>query len=158
MRGGYAGRVDQRRLDSLLRRIAPRGFDPDARTLRPWHRLYAMDVAFPADDRVPKVLGSRITVPNPPRGCPHTVVHAFFHEVGHVQMLFLDVAVLAAAVVPLWGRWLAFAVALPAWQFVWREVAADLYALFHLGPRNVWRGYSHPWRRPPSGRGGRAGA
>jgi hypothetical protein len=100
------------------------------------------------DATISHFFGSRIEVAGDRQNCPHILVHSFVHEVGHVQMLFLDVVVFSAGLSALKGSsWGAYALALVAWQFVWRELTADLYAVTRLGLRNTVLGYSHYWRK-----------
>jgi hypothetical protein len=105
-------------------------------------------VTLRAGEGVPHVLGTRVIVEFDARACPHVVVHAFFHEIGHVQMLPLDVAVFSVlAPLALGVSWLLLVGAFLAWTFVWREVTAEVYAVAKLGLRNALRGYTHLARR-----------
>lgn len=129
---------------SLLARFAPKGYDPQAKSFRPWWRFGRYDVQVRQGEGVSHMLGSRIVVAARQDACPHVVVHGFIHEAGHVQMLFLDIGV-ATATIPaaLEVSWLACAGAVLAWQFVWREITAEVYAVSKLGLRCAVRGYSH---------------
>ena len=140
--------MKQSSLDRLLKRIGPKRYDATARTFRAWHRL-RYPVVFREEEGVDSFGFGKIVIYNAPKACPHEVVHAFFHEIGHCQMLYLDIVVLVIVVAAM-DSVIAAVGALLVWQFAYRELTAELYALRFLGWRNVVRGYTH------LGRGGEA--
>jgi hypothetical protein len=140
--------VDPDRAERLIARLAPKGYDRARRTFRPWWRFARYDVRLRPGRGVAHVVGTRIVVAYAPGDCPHNVVHAFFHEVGHVQMLWLDVVVGAQFVtLSIEYAWWAAIVAFAAWTLVWREITAEIYVVSRLGWRNMWRGYTHLFRK-----------
>ena len=146
--------MDVERARLLIARVRLRGHDPVARTVRPWWWPAARyEVIVREGGVAPHLIGSKIVVTVDECACPHVVVHSFVHEAGHVQMLMVDVLVASLAVGFLEGSsWLAYIVAFLVWQFVWREVSADVYAAAHLGCGNTVRGYTHLSRKRRRGR------
>jgi len=141
--------VDVERARRLIERIRLRGHDPVARTVRPWWCPPARyEVVVREGGVAPHLIGSKIVVTVDKDACPHVVVHGFVHEVGHAQMLMVDILAASIGVGFLDGSpWWAYAVAFLVWQFAWRELTADVYAATQLGCRNAVRGYTHMWRK-----------
>lgn len=140
--------MDTARAYRLLTRAGPPGYDPSSRTFRPWHRLLRYSVKFQSGRGLAKLRGVKIELSNPANQCPHVILHDFVHEAGHAQFLLRDLAVLAFVLPDLRGAaWYWFIVAILTWQFVWRELMADLYSVRILGFRNTWRGYAHMDRK-----------
>lgn len=111
---------------------------------RPWHRLVRHPVTFQSGKGLARLSGTKIELSNPASQCPHVIMHDFVHEAGHAQFLLLDLAVLAFVLPDLRDeKWYWWLVVLLTWQFVWRELMADLYSVWVLGVRNTWRGYAH---------------
>jgi hypothetical protein len=146
--------VTPERAERLISRLAPKGYDRAKRTFRPWWRLGRYAVELRQGKGVPHTMGARIVVGYESGACPHALVHAFFHEVGHVQMLMLDVGVFSV-VGPLAFAyaWWAALVAFVAWTLIWREMTAEVYVTAKLGVRNVIKGYTHLGRSIGAGRG-----
>ncbi len=134
-------RLKQSSLDRLLKRIGPKRYDATARTFRAWHRL-RYPVVFREEEGVHSFGFGKIVLYNAPKTCPHEIVHAFFHEIGHCQMLYLDIAVLVIVVAAMESVLAAVGASL-VWQFAYRELTAELYALRFLGWSNVVKGYTH---------------
>ncbi len=146
--------MDAERAYRLIARLELRGYDPATRTFGPWWWRRARYVVAVCGKGVPHVFGSKIVVAGIDDGCPHAVAHGFAHEAGHVQMLMLDLLVFSVTVSALEGAsWVGYIVAFLLWNFGWREVTADLYAVTKLGLRNTVLGYTHLWRarRTPAG-------
>ena len=138
----------------LLRRFAPRGYDLGSGAFRPWYRYPRFRVEVRAGRGPSHVWTGRIVIANGPRTSAHQLVHALHHEAAHCQLLPLDLALLGAAAPTLAAAGVGpFLLGLLAWQFLWRELAADALVATRLGLANTWRGYARE-RRGAQGQGG----
>ncbi|MFM8385193.1 MAG: hypothetical protein ACKOCB_00030 [Planctomycetia bacterium] len=140
--------MDVARAYKLLRRTGLRGYDIEARTFRPWHGLWRYSVDFHHGCGGTAWMSREIIMlPNPANQCPHVIVHSFVHEAGHAQFLLLDITILLFVLPDLLRlSWYWPVAGIVVWQFVWREVVADIYSVRVLGVRNTWRGYAHFFR------------
>lgn len=140
--------MDLDRAHRLLTLVGLSGYDPASGTYLPWHRLGRYTVEFQTGRGIARLRGLSIRLPNPADQCPHVIVHSFVHEVAHVRFLYLDLAVLALVLPEILAMsWYLCIGALALWNYVWRELVADAYAIARIGFKNTWRGYAHFNRR-----------